>query len=99
MKPARSQRFDAETLDQLPVSGSRQGKQFEGHAATQRSLPCLEHDPHAAEPLQLLPVEQDGGGQVIQTGNDRGAGGGETGQGFEDGISDRQMRLFRQNQW
>ena len=48
-------------------------------------------DAHAAEPLQLLAVPQNGVGQVIQPGHDGGAGGGQAGEGFEDGVGDAQL--------
>src|SRR5690606_26618456 len=55
-------------------------------------------DPHAAEPLQLLPVEQQRPGQGIEPGDDSGAGGGQAGEGFEHRIGHAQIGQLQQVQ-
>ena len=45
-------------------------------------------DAHAAQPLQQLAVEQHGVRQGVEAVQHRGAGGGETGEGLEDGVGE-----------
>ena len=49
-------------------------------------------DAHAAEPLDLLPVIEDGRGQPVQSDDDRGTGRGESGDGFEYGIGNAEVQ-------
>ena len=50
-------------------------------------------DAHAPQPLQLLAVVEDGGGQRVQTDDDRRPGGGQAGDGLEGGVGDGQVGL------
>jgi hypothetical protein len=48
-----------------------------------------EHDdPHAAQPVELMPPQVDGGRRMVQIGHDRRARGGEAGHGFEEGVGE-----------
>src|SRR5690606_14751901 len=67
--------------------------------AQQRQYRHGQHDdPHAAEPLQLLTVEQQGARQGIEPGDHGGAGGRQPGEGFEHRISDGQVGAVQQIQ-
>lgn len=50
------------------------------------------NDSHPTEPLDLLPVIQNGTRQLIQSHDDRRAGSGKSRDGFENGVSHAQMK-------
>ena len=51
---------------------------------------CQHDDPHAAEPLKLLPVVQNGWRQLVDTGEHGGTGGTEPGHGLEQCVDHTQ---------
>ena len=55
-------------------------------------------DADTAQPLQQLPVEEDGFGQLVQPDDNRGAGGGQAGDGFEDRIRRAQVQRLAQGE-
>ncbi len=58
-----------------------------------------DHDAHAAQEIELLTVVLDGGWQLVDTtGDDRGARGGETGDGLEDRVRQVPMQPDHERQ-
>ena len=51
-------------------------------------------DPHAAEPLQQVTVEEHRLGEIVEPGDDRRPGGGEARDGLEHRIGERQVRVY-----
>ncbi len=56
------------------------------------------NDTHAPQPLELLTVVKDGTGQIVQPHDHRCAGGGQTGNGFEECIRHGQAGMLGQRE-
>ncbi len=55
-------------------------------------------DAHSPEPLDLLAMIEDGRGEIVQPDDDRGAGGGESRDGLEDGVGEAQVQSEQEGQ-